>query len=387
MASDPRVIQIDNPDANQLQRDFGKSLVSCGQAESLSPSDAPAQAQLLTLYNTAKADLFRNHTYQGPFDLLGMFQESVHAILDAEPTWHVPKWVENFLADPDVPGRIECETARKVVAYVGYDDHVNGDQINHLREALAKDFPRARSVLYKYHVGDVVMWSGKRPTLALAVPVAADAVRLSPPIKPTASNALPPTRLQPHVALFVIDSMETAALERFYDFLLNHVTILHRDGRALSWHSGDGLLIKTIVMRLLVRSLISVPTVGKEWNPPFADEAKTRYLSCPRDTVLGNVSEEFLLKLRASVAEVVGGEAIEAGTLQSEVAKVYETVNTEQMPLLRKSRLERLEPRAIADVLCGLNWLCNEQLENRKVVCSLWETINPQTDARADSYY
>ena len=385
MASDPRVIQIDNPDANQLQRDFGKSLVSCGQAESLSPSDAPAQAQLLTLYNTAKADLFRNHTYQGSFDLLGMFQESVHAILDAEPTWHVPKWVENFLAHPDVPGRIECETARKVVAYVGYDDNVNGDQINHLREALARDFPRARSVLYKYHVGDVVMWSGKRPQLAVAVPVTGDAVRLSPPVKPT--NALPPTRLQPHVALFVIDSMETAALERFYDFLLNHVTILHRDGRALSWHSGDGLLIKTIVMRLLVRSLISVPSVGRDWSPPFADEAKTRYLSCPRDTVLGNVSEEFLLKLRASVAEVVGGETIEAGTLQNEVAKVYETVNTEQMPLLRKSRLERLEPRAIADVLCGLNWLCNEQLENRKVVCSLWETINPQTDARADSYY
>ena len=39
----------------------------------------------------------------------------------------------------------------------------------------------------------------------------------------------------------------------------------------------------------------------------FVDEAKTRYLSCPRDTVLGNVSEEFLLKLRASVAEVASG--------------------------------------------------------------------------------
>ena len=44
MSSDPRIIQIDNPDANQLQRDFGKSLVSCGYAQLPAPANnAPVQ--------------------------------------------------------------------------------------------------------------------------------------------------------------------------------------------------------------------------------------------------------------------------------------------------------------------------------------------------------
>jgi hypothetical protein len=196
-----------------------------------------------------------------------------------------------------------------------------------------------------------------------------------------------PSTLQPHVALFVIDSLETAALERFCDFLLNHITVRHRDGRALSWHGGDAQLIKTIVLRLLARSLISVPAVGREWSPPFADGTKSRYLSCPRDTILGDVSHDFVRLVRAAVEEVVVGETIEASALQGEVAKVYETVNTEQMPLMRKSRQQRLEAGHVAAVLSGLNWLCNEDLEKRKVTCSLWETISPDSSKAADSYY
>jgi hypothetical protein len=259
-------------------------------------------------------------------------------------------------------------------------------------------------VLYKYHVGDVLMWAGKRPPMALPVvpgpaepsatpPLAAPAGRPTPPAKPAGPGSLPtavllaPSKLQSHVALFVVDSLETAALERFCDFLLNRVTVRHRDGRALSWHGGDALLIKTIVLRLLARSLITVPGVGKDWSPPFADPGKSKYLSCPRDTILGGVSEEYARLLRASVEEVVGGETIEPSTLQSEVAKVYETVNTEQMPLLRKSRQQRMEARDVAEVLCGLNWLCNEELERRKVACSLWEAINPESGVKIDSYY
>src|SRR5205085_10681173 len=56
---------------------------------------------------------------------------------------------------------------------------------------------------------------------------------------PAIPVCLLPSWLQPHVALFVIDSLETAALERFCDFLLNHITVRHRDWRALSWHGGD----------------------------------------------------------------------------------------------------------------------------------------------------
>ena len=65
MASEPRVIQIDNPDANQLQRNFGKSLVSCGHGETPA-AESCRQPQLLTLYNNAKADLFEHHTHQAP---------------------------------------------------------------------------------------------------------------------------------------------------------------------------------------------------------------------------------------------------------------------------------------------------------------------------------
>ena len=67
--------------------------------------------------------------------------------------------------------------------------------------------------------------------------------------------------------------------------------------------------------------------------------------------------------------------------------RVYETVNTEQTPLLRKSRHHRLQAEHVAEVLSGLNWLCNEELEKRKVACSLWEMISPDGGAKVDSYY
>src|SRR5262249_48750719 len=86
MASDPRVIQIDNPDANQLQRDFGKSLVSCGHGENATPGEAAGVPQLLTLYHNARADLFRHHTHQAPFALLGLFQDVVKEVRQAVPT-------------------------------------------------------------------------------------------------------------------------------------------------------------------------------------------------------------------------------------------------------------------------------------------------------------
>ena len=141
MASDPRVIQIDNPDANQLQRDFGKSLVSCGHGHNAS-GDIVGQTPLLTLYNNAKADLFKHHTHPASFDLLKIFQEMVKDIRQTTPTWRPPQWIEKLLANPNQTGAIESETARKVVAYVGYDDTMQGNQINQLREALARDFPR-----------------------------------------------------------------------------------------------------------------------------------------------------------------------------------------------------------------------------------------------------
>jgi hypothetical protein len=405
MASDPRVIQIDNPDANQLQRDFGKSLVSCGHGESSSPAESSAKPQLLTLYNNAKADLFEHHTHRAPFDLLNLFRDVVKDLRQAAPSWQPPPWVEKLQSDPAARGLIECETARKVVAYVGYDDAMNGNEINQVREAVAKDFPRARTVIYKYHVGDVVTWAGKRPPLALPVSASRPAAALDPaesdspppqaaprsagarPPVPVAPLLLGPRALQPHVALFVVDSLETVALERFCDFMLNHVTVRHRDGRSLCWHGGDALLIKTIVLRLLARSLISVPSVGKDWSPPFGDAARSKYLASPRDTILGGVGADFARLLGAAVEEVVGGETIEPSALQGEVAKVYETVNTEQMPLMRKSRQQRLSAQDVADVLGGLNWLCNEELENRQVVCSLWQTISPSCGQAMDSYY
>src|SRR5262249_23860950 len=119
MASDPRVIQIDNPDANQLQRDFGKSLVSCGHGESAPPADSVAQPQLITLYNNAKASLFEHHTHQAPFDLLNLFEQAVKDLRQSMPSWQPPRWIAKVLSNPNVLGSIECETARKVVAYVG----------------------------------------------------------------------------------------------------------------------------------------------------------------------------------------------------------------------------------------------------------------------------
>src|SRR5207249_3737886 len=184
--------------------------------------------------------------HRAPFDLLNLFRDVVKDLRQAAPTWQPPPWVEKLQTDPAARGLIECETARKVVAYVGYDDAMNGNEINQLREAVAKDFPRARTVIYKYHVGDVATWAGKRPPLALPVPASqaaaapaavlhltegdfrpAHAAPRSPgarPPVPVAPPVLGPRALQPHVALFVVDSLETVALERFCDFMLNHVT-------------------------------------------------------------------------------------------------------------------------------------------------------------------
>ena len=114
--------------------------------------------------------------------------------------------------------------------------------------------------------------------------------------------------------------------------------------------------------------------------------SKSRYLAWPRDTILGGVGGES----PAARDRCRGGgrrRDDRAAALQSEVAKVYETVNTEQMPLIRKSRQQRLSAQDVAEVLGGLNWLCNEELEKRQVVCSLWQTISPSCGMRIDSYY
>jgi len=54
LSSDPATIQIDNPDSNQLQRDFGRRLVSFGYAEmpegDALPGGAGAGGPLMALY-------------------------------------------------------------------------------------------------------------------------------------------------------------------------------------------------------------------------------------------------------------------------------------------------------------------------------------------------
>lgn len=65
LSSDPETIQIDNPDSNQIQRDFGRRLVSFGYAEAPAEGGPPAAPDaggpLIALYHTALADWIGNH--------------------------------------------------------------------------------------------------------------------------------------------------------------------------------------------------------------------------------------------------------------------------------------------------------------------------------------
>jgi hypothetical protein len=87
LSSDPATLQIDNPDSNQVQRDFGKSLVSFGYAESggIAVGGGVNGGPLIDLYNAALADWNAHHC----LDLAGHpLQQMIAARWGAQPPWN-----------------------------------------------------------------------------------------------------------------------------------------------------------------------------------------------------------------------------------------------------------------------------------------------------------
>jgi hypothetical protein len=363
MASDPRIIQLNHPDSNQIQRDFGKSLVSAGHSQAVIPTGQPVQANVLTLYQKALANLWANHTLAQALPFQEELRRARDELRHASERWEGPGWLDDALAPPqeDRRGAVERKTARKVIAYVGHAEAMPAEQISALKEALLQDFPAARSVVYVYRLGDVQLFT-QRPT----VPPSGDAP--AAPETAGAAGGPAPAPLQPHLALFVVDCLETRALERYADFLFRSITVRERpNGRPLDPKNGQFAMARERWLRLIARGLLSIPSVDPAWAPVFADSDKTKLRHAVADTVLGEPDRDFLARFATAVRELVDGEAVHPGTLQQEVTKVYETVNTEQFSLAQRTRQYKLTADDVADVLAGLNWLCNEALDRRRV--------------------
>ncbi len=246
MSSDPGIIQIDNPDANQLQRDFGKSLIACGHAVADPPAAGapPAAPTLAQLYERAKRELVAAHT--APFPLGKILDQEVQTLKKVATFAQVetPPWLKRMTDATIQAGEIERYSGRKVIVYVGYDDSLQGQEIGKLRDLVAQDFPRARAVIYKYHVGNTRIFADRR--------------RAGGP--PAAGVAGVNASLRPHLALFVVDCLETLALERVRSYLLNHLVWRDPANGAVVNVAGGNQLIGRFANRLLSRALLSIPS-------------------------------------------------------------------------------------------------------------------------------
>jgi len=444
MASDPTVIQIDNPDANQLQRDFGRRLFAAGFADAagvpkIEPTvDAGNPMNLSEMYRQAKQNLLQWHcTDQGLEKVWHTLAEQVRGLSGRSANWakNKPKWLD--LVQPPTTGGgaarpLEFEMARKVVAYIGHNGQLNAQELQDLRRQIYQDFPRARTVIYKYgisfsgHTRAAVPAAPVVPSLARpaasatitraspptpppqragifarifgAEPVAFPAPTPNPPVQDVALTAVPPVAPVPappmrdsapataapraaqgpsptpiaHFALFIVDTFQTMAFERLSNFVRNSMDV--RPGsKAQRWspqyrHED----IVALVDALLARSLLSQPfdpsqadSHRKPWTPPGLDQGVLR--TCVRDSVLGGLDEEFQPSMIEAVCAYVVGERLPDDQVRIEAEDTADTVEEGATFLIEEAPSFCFTGDDLADALCGLNVICNEHLEPRKI--------------------
>lgn len=417
MASDPKMIQVDNPDANQLQRDFGKRLFSSGYADvtSLPAASAPAvpaggaatpPMRLVELYDQAKEDLFSRHCHYAshatpgngaagpqpaPFPYFRVFREEASSLAERVKTWRKPAWV-GWLESLGAPGpwaqhvgKIETGTARKVIAYVGHNGKLDGAELQSLRARIAKDFPRARTVVYKYSIMEVETWVNKPPAAGTksakrswwsSKPAGADPTAAATAIPPQFGRA---GGIDAHLMLFVVDSFETNAVAQFWHFIDRRMRIREQPGdeHFLDHRDDDKPKSQRMKSRLATRALLSVPSAsenrpgGKAWEPRFREDGKLRTLSCVTDSILGGADAKVVQQVAQPILELFGPEYMDRGALEQEAQALFATAKKVRVFLVREAEDRQFEPSDVADVLCGLNLLCNEELETRLVVRTL----------------
>lgn len=426
MASDPKMIQVDNPDANQLQRDFGKRLFASGYADVSQLPPAPAGSppvpaapspgsamRLVELYEMAKRDFILRHVHRAgrhteagreetvivqrdgsPNPILQQFRNSTDllgAVSGATagrrvPTWRRPGWVDALAAlgsatlTPEQLGRIECATARKVIAYVGHNGGLDGAELQALRDRVARDFPRARTVVYKYSIKEVESWAGgARP--AGAAPVAPPAAAPVPPPLPPSSPQFGARKIDPHFMLCVVDCFETNAVMAVWDFLERRMQVRDpavTDGAFLDHRGQDRALAQRTKSRLAGRALLSVPSAvpndpaAPGWEPAFLGADKVRHLSCVTDSILGGVDERNVGRIGKPILDAFGPEYVDTSNLEQEAQTVFATVKKVRVFLTREAADRQYQPEDVADLLCGLNMLCNEELDTRRVLSTLF---------------
>src|SRR5262249_37750163 len=179
--------------------------------------------QVMQLYDQALNDLYANHC-NGDLRVKSDLEREITKLKSSFPTWRQPEWVTAWLRGP--PGSLERSTARKVGVYVGHGvGQLIGSEIQELRARLEVDFPRARTVIYKYelpeaHRGDEDQPKGRRPNPLgtrlkswLFQPLEDEAPKLRTPRPRPRPSVIEP--LKAHVAVFLIDSVETEAVYRF----------------------------------------------------------------------------------------------------------------------------------------------------------------------------
>ncbi len=389
-ASHPRIVQIDNPDANQLQRDFGRRLVCFGLAKSsqkLAVSGDNTSINIEALCDDAFKNLLESH-FKGTSPIFDEFVKVLggdkvvassslknwtdhpvwlRTLCDGKDVkWDQPKWLLDLL--PQKRPLIEMLTARKVIAYVGYNGRLKADEIQKLRVRLAVMFPKARVVIYKYstswEIHDDANAASTRQRWTLPW-------RYSDTIPGDGKAVVGAT--DPHLALFLVDMFDRSAYSRMLNYVKERMKV--RIGGKVIERVDDDELDSTLKLAILARSLITFPASSSErltdWSPELTNEKPKTLVS---QSVLGGVSRSAANDMRQLVRGFLSEQDLDAAFGESEmVAATADKVSAKIIDKIRKDQ-ERI-PDTLADTVAGLNVLCNEVYQPREVVKSLVSII------------
>lgn len=424
LSADRESKHIDNPDSNQIQRDCAMSTSAVGVAKV-----EGSFRSLVELYQRAKQDCFRSHDLK-ELSFMPTLRTQVAELQQAYPDWECPRWLAKLTSKERAFGDMLQETARKLIIYVGHNNEVPGPQFYELRRLIQSDFPRARTVIYKYSLSNeksplikenLLESEGDAETKAAQEPPEETTAKTQAPEKEADKQATPvkkkrkarrkekekdpkedkvgPHHVPTHLGIFVVDSFEPVAAERITKWLEEHVTIkdaiaqdgasnayketVSRTGQAVyefeshSIHEPRTTLYpdqsttkakaRNLKHTMIARALISKPGIDSMWGPDFfARDLRTA--SCADGSVQGGLDEQFCKKFQMVASCLVGeGESSPENVLLQETSAASETVRTVQSTLKQEALNSHKTSEWIANVLAGLNWVCNETIPRRKV--------------------
>jgi hypothetical protein len=129
--------------------------------------------------------------------------------------------------------------------------------------------------------------------------------------------------------------------------------------------------VKDVLNAALSRSLFSCPfdTTQKlvaPWSPPVKQNGEG-WRTCVKDSILGGQDEEFCEIMRTEISHYIEGEVLSETELGREADLSEITIDTAASSLVEDAPALRLKGEDFADILCGLNVICNESLEPRRV--------------------